>query len=254
MSFRVTLLGSGTIIPSIERRSTALLVEAGERTILFDCGPGTLEALAEEAFSFRDLKEIFLTHYHPDHSLGIGQLLAAINADPVSRYAGRLRICGPPGLAEFIDRWRALYRSTAPKWDFLELRELAPGAGPGGADAAVTAAAASHADTAALSYRIDHKGKSVVYTGDTSYSDTLVELARDADLLVAECSYPDSHPVEGHMTPAEVGRLAAGAAARHVVLVHLYPVFDDDPPAAAVKQHYRGSVEIGYDGLEFALE
>lgn len=254
MAFRVALLGSGTIIPSIERRATALLVEAGERTLLFDCGPGALEALAEEGFSFRDLGEVFLTHFHPDHTLGLGHLLAAINVDPVSRYNGRLKLYGPQGLADFVSRWHALYRSTAPKWDFLELHEIGPGVVPGTEEAVVGAAIASHGDAAALAYRVDYKEKSVVYTGDTSYSDSLVELARDADLLVAECSFPDGREVEGHLTPAAVGRLAAAAEARHVVLVHMYPVFDEESPVAAVKRHCRGSVEVGYDGLEFALE
>ncbi len=254
MSFRVVLLGSGTIVPSVERRTTALLVEAGDRTMLFDCGPCTLDALAEEGLSFRDIHEVFLTHFHPDHTLGIGRLIAAINVDPVSRYAGRLVISGPRGLADFAERWRALYRSTAPKWDFLELREVAAGAQPAAAGVVVTAAPASHADAAALSYRVDYKGKSAVYTGDSSYSDALVELARDADLLVAECSFPDERPVEGHMTPSDVARLASGSAARHVVLVHMYPVFDGESPSAVVKRGFKGSVEVGSDGLEFALE
>jgi ribonuclease BN (tRNA processing enzyme) len=254
MSFRVTVLGSGTIIPTAERRSTALLVEAGERTILFDCGPGAPDALAEAGFSFRDLREVFLTHCHPDHTLGLGHLLAAINVDPVSRYEGKLKLYGPRGLADFVARWHYLYRSTHPKWDFLELAEIGPGVVAGTGKAVVTASSASHGDAAALSYRVDYKEKSVVYTGDASYSDSLVALARDVDLLVAECSFPDGREVEGHLTPASVGRLAAEAAARHVVLVHMYPVFDDESPATAVKRHYRGSVEVGHDGLEFALE
>ena len=254
MSFRVTVLGSGTIIPSAERRSTALLVEAGERTILFDCGPGAPDALAEAGFSFRDLGEIFLTHYHPDHTLGLGHLLAAINVDPVSRRRGKLKLYGPRGLADFVSKWQALYHSTVPKWDFLELVEIGPGVVPGTEEAVVSASSASHGDAAALSYRVAYKEKSVVYTGDASYSDSLVELARDADLLVAECSFPDDREVEGHLTPSSVGRLAAAAAARHVVLVHMYPLFDDESPAGRVKRHYRGSVEVGYDGLEFAIE
>jgi ribonuclease BN (tRNA processing enzyme) len=101
---------------------------------------------------------------------------------------------------------------------------------------------------------VDHGGKSIVYSGDTSYTESLVELARGADLFISECCFPDSRAVEGHLTPSAVGRLAAAAAVRHVILVHMYPVFDEENPLAGVRKLYRGPVEIGYDGLEFDLE
>jgi len=254
MAFRVTVLGSGTILPSCERRATSLLVESGEHSLLFDCGPGTLDALEENGFSFRKLRVVFFTHFHPDHSLGIGHLLAAINVDPASRYEGKLAFYGPRGLVDLVSKWNALYRSTAPKWDFLELHEIDAATVPLSDGTTVRAAIARHGDVSALSYRVDHRGKSIVYTGDTSHTETLVELARGASLFISECCFPDSRAVEGHLTPSAVGRIAAAAAVRHAILVHMYPVFDEENPLVEVRKHYHGPVEIGYDGLEFDLE
>jgi len=254
MGFRVTVLGSGTIIPSSERRATSLLVESGSHTLLFDCGPGALDAIEENGFSWRALRQVFLTHFHPDHSLGIGHLIAAVNADPVSHFDGTLTVFGPRGLADHVSRWNALYRSTVPAWSFLETRELEGKAVPLGDDTVVRSAPAAHGSAPALSYRVDHKGKSIVYTGDTGHTESLVELARGATLLIAECCFPDARAVEGHLSPSSAGRLAAEAAARHVILVHMYPVFDGESPLAGARKHYRGPIEIGYDGLQFDLE
>jgi ribonuclease BN (tRNA processing enzyme) len=254
MAFRIIVLGSGTIIPSIERRATSLLVEAGGEHVLFDCGPGTLEALEEHGFSFRSLRIIFLTHYHPDHSLGLAHLLAALNADPAASIEHVITVYGPVGLRELVVRLQACYRSIIPKRHVLELIEIGEGVVPRGAAASISAAAASHGDAAALAYRVDFEGMSVVFTGDTSFSESLVQFSKGADFLFAECSFPDSRPIEGHLTPAVVGRLAAAAGVGRVILVHMYPLFDGADPIAGVKKQYGGPVDIAYDSMEFDVE
>jgi ribonuclease BN (tRNA processing enzyme) len=254
MAFRIIVLGSGTIIPSTERRATSLLVEAGGEHVLFDCGPGTLEALEENGISCQSLRTIFLTHYHPDHSLGLAHLLAALNVDPAASIEHVITVYGPVGLRELVARLQACYRSMIPKRHVLELIEIGEGAVPRDGAACVSAAAASHGEAAALAYRVDFEGASVVFTGDTSFSESLVQFAKGADFLFAECSFPDSRPVEGHLTPSAVGRLAAVAGVGRVILVHMYPLFDGEDPAAGVKRHYAGPVDVAYDSMEFDIE
>ena len=254
MAFRIIVLGSGTIIPSMERRATSLLVEAGGEQVLFDCGPGTLEALEENGISFRSLRTIFFTHYHPDHSLGLAHLLAALNADPAASIEHIITVYGPVGLRELVVRLQACYRSMIPKRHFLELIEIGKGAVPRDGAAAISAAAASHGDAAALAYRVDFEGASIVFTGDTSLSDSLVQFSNGADYLFAECSFPDSCPAAGHLTPWAVGRLAVAAGVGRVILVHMYPLFDGEDPIAGVKRQYGGPVDIAYDSMEFDVE
>ena len=68
MSAQVTILGTGTIIPTPEREATSLVVACGGEPYLFDCGPGTLDALEGAGLSFRELKHVFLTHYHRSYT------------------------------------------------------------------------------------------------------------------------------------------------------------------------------------------
>ena len=253
MAFRVVVLGSGTIIPTLGRRATSLLIEAGGEPILFDCGPGALEALEESGVSFRSLRTIFLTHYHPDHSLGLAHLLAALNADPANRVENSVTVFGPPGLVMLVERLQACYRSMTAKRGFLKLIEIGEGPVPRKGAASISAAAASHGDAAALAYRFDFRGASIVFTGDTSFSDSLARFSKGTDCLFAECSVPDSRPLAGHLTPADVGRLAAAAGPRRVVLVHMYPLFAGEDPIAGIRRWYDGPVDIAWDSMEFRI-
>jgi ribonuclease BN (tRNA processing enzyme) len=253
MSLQITILGSGTIIPTTDRRSTSLVIARDDELFLFDCGPGTLDALEEAGLTFRDLKRVFLTHYHPDHTLGIGHLLAALRLDGVMGGGGSLTIFGPRGLGDFIERWHSLYTSTVLEDASLELVEVGDGDVYTGSGVEVRAAAVDHDGHAALAYRFEGEGRSVVYTGDTECTEALVELSRDVDLLFAECSFPDDRPMTGHMTPSAVGKLAARSGAGRVVLVHLYPVFGDRDPAAVVRGAFSGRVTVADDGMKIDL-
>lgn len=253
MSLQVTILGSGTIIPTSNRRSTSLVIARGDELYLFDCGPGALDALEEAGLRFRELKRVFLTHYHPDHTLGIGHLLAAIRLDGVMGGGGSLTIVGPRGLGDFIGRWHALYHSTVLEDASLELVEIGDGDAYTENDVKVRAAKVDHDDYAALAYRFESEGRSVVYTGDTEYTESLVEFSKGADLLFAECSFPDDQPMTGHMTPTAVGKLAARARAGRVVLVHLYPVYGDKDPGAGVRSAFSGQVTVATDGMMIDL-
>ncbi len=253
MSLEVTILGSGTIIPTADRRSTSLVIARGGELYLFDCGPGTLDALEEEGLTFRDLKRVFLTHYHPDHTLGIGHLLAALRLDGMMGGNGSITIFGPPGLDDFIERWHSLYHSTVLEDASLDLIEVEGGDVYTWNGVDVRAATVEHDNHTALAYRFGVEGKSVVYTGDTEYTESLVEFSKDADLLIAECSLPDDRQMPGHMTPSSVGKLAERAGAGRVVLVHLYPVFGDRDPGAAVRGVFSGQVTVADDGMKIYL-
>jgi ribonuclease BN (tRNA processing enzyme) len=87
-----------------------------------------------------------------------------------------------------------------------------------------------------------------VYTGDTGVSDSLGTWARDCDLLLAECSLPDTMAIREHLTPRQAGALAAQAAAKRLVLTHFYPPVEAVDIAAEVAEHYAGPVVCATDG------
>jgi ribonuclease BN (tRNA processing enzyme) len=104
-----------------------------------------------------------------------------------------------------------------------------------------------------IAYRLDGENGSFVYTGDTEYSESVVDLARGADTLLVECSMPDDAPVPGHLTPSGAARMAREAAVNRVILTHLYPPVDDGRLPAAVEKTFDGEVHVAHDGLRLSV-
>ena len=253
MAVRVVILGTGTIIPSMSRKATSLLIEAHGETALFDCGPGALEAVERSGRSYKDIKRIFITHFHPDHTLGLGRLFSAMKNDGSFPLEGRIEIYGPEGLDRFIENWNGLYDGIVPGDERLGLCGAFRSTGHSGGGPDVRARAADHAGKAAYAYRLDYQGSSVVFTGDTGYTRSIVELAEGTDLLVTECSLPDDRAMNGHLTPSSAGRIALEAGVGRVVLVHLYPSMEEAEAIEGVKRIYDGPVEVASDGMEIDL-
>src|SRR5829696_3456059 len=104
-----------------------------------------------------------------------------------------------------------------------------------------------------IAYRLDAEGGALVYTGDTEYSRSLVELARGADTLLIECSFPAEVPVPGHLTPEGVARIASEAGVRRVVLTHIYPAADELDLVTEVGRGFEGEILVAEDGLAFEV-
>ena len=103
------------------------------------------------------------------------------------------------------------------------------------------------------------RGREIVaaYTGDTEECPAAIDLARDVDLLIAECSVADEDRVPGHLTPRGVGRVAAAASARQVVATHFYPsalALGADEIRRRIRESYaREPIDLGTDGLAIDL-
>ncbi len=119
----------------------------------------------------------------------------------------------------------------------MELEGLSVFAGP-----------AFHGFKPALTWRVQSRDAGIFYTGDTGFSDEVAESANGVDLLVAECSFPDDSPADGHLSPRSAGRLARRAQAGKLLRVHLYPVFEEDPSVPAGKE-FGGDVSVASDGM-----
>jgi ribonuclease BN (tRNA processing enzyme) len=109
-----------------------------------------------------------------------------------------------------------------------------------------------HTDSS-VAYRVESRGKIFCYSGDADVCPGLVEAARDADLFLCECSFPDEKKVEGHLTPTSAGEMAAQARAKRLVLTHFYPIMETIDPIAPCARAYRGEVELGQDLMRTAV-
>jgi len=246
---KITVLGTGSVIPAAGRRPTALLAETASENILFDCGPSVLDSAAESGYGISSIDRIFLTHFHTDHSLGIGHLLAAVRNDPDFPPDRIISLYGPEGLEDFVESWSSIYGSLESVVPLFDLFEVSGDDGIACKDSTVSVLDAVHGRASAVSYKIESEGYIFVYTGDTELTDDLIDFCREADLIAAECSFPDEGRVGGHMTVSDVGRLASEAEPAGIVLVHMYPQVDAEEARDKIYNMCGAEVVVGSDGL-----
>jgi ribonuclease BN (tRNA processing enzyme) len=225
------------------------------------------------------LRSIFITHHHPDHNIEYGPLLVIgwLQGMPLS-----VRAFGPPPLGQMTEDFLRAYRTTIDFWS--EDMKLAPlvtvsvqevsAAGPvtGDENVNVSAILVNHPPVKpALGYRFDFRDRSIAFSGDTTPLEAVAQMAKGADVLVHEAmfmslveagarrSIADGRPINleaymahmyaGHSPPEAVGRIAAEAGVKTLVLSHLGPssgVTDDEWRAPAAK-YFKGEILVARD-------
>ncbi|MBM4293280.1 MAG: ribonuclease Z [Deltaproteobacteria bacterium] len=243
------VIGSGTGVPSLRRGAPALAVKAAEKLILLDLGSGALRSMLKYGLDFNQVDIIALSHFHPDH---VGDLVPFLFATRYSLGYTRkepFTLLAARGFTDFYAGLSMAYGDwvKAPP-GLMELREL-PTDGPSEISwpgLVIRSAPPNHIESS-LAYRLEAEGVSLVYSGDTDESDSLVDLANGADLLVLEAANPFKVP--GHLTPQEAGRLAARAGVKRLVLTHFYPPCDEVDVAALAGQEFPGEIIRAEDGL-----
>jgi ribonuclease BN (tRNA processing enzyme) len=252
----VTILGSGTCVPSLRRSACAALVRVGSARILVDSGPGTLRRLLETDTRIFDLTHICYTHLHPDHTSELVPLIFATKYPDGDRRKLPLTICAGIGFDRFFKGLQQVYG----KWielppGILRLVEL-DNTGPDQIrfeEFSVHTLPVEH-NPESLAFRIaDHSGTAVVFSGDTDYSDNLVTLAQGADILICESAFPDDQKVNGHLTPSLAGRIAAHAGVGKLVLTHFYPECDQADIRKQCRKSYSGPLVLAEDLMVFDL-
>ncbi len=269
-ALRVTLLGTGTPFPRRGQAGAGVLVEAGVHKFLLDVGPGAPANFTSLDIPFPEVDKIFLTHHHVDHIGGLDQFW--IGGWTYGRRTP-LRVWGPPGTAEIAAHLRAVYG-----WDIETRRRVFGTLAGSEIEAAdygegvvweedgirLTAFEVVHTPPHnTFGLRIDHAGRSMVFSGDTKKCPALIAQARGVDLLIHEAFPPveiyagkAGRPIElarviaeeVHTAPREAGEAMAAARPRLGVIYHMYNNDDVVGPALAqIRESFDGRVEIGYD-------
>jgi ribonuclease BN (tRNA processing enzyme) len=248
----ITVVGSGTVVPRVSRHQSCVVVRAEEEALFFDLGSGAVRGMLRSGIDPFDVDRVFFTHFHPDHTVDIVPLLFAIKYGTEEERERPLTLYGPEPFEDFFrgvaDVWGEWMLGNYP----MEIRELAhtcpfPLTLPG---LRVSWAPAEHRPES-IAYRLDGENGSFVYTGDTEYAESVVELSKGAHTLLIECSFPDDAPVPGHLTPGGVASIAREAGVERVVLTHIYPSADVLDLTREVGRGFEGEVLVAEDGLEF---
>ncbi len=246
----VTILGSGTCVPSLTRSSCSVLMAVGDSKLLFDSGPGTMRRLLEAGTAIFDISHIFYSHFHPDHSSEFVPFLFATKYPNKHQRKNTLTVTAGTGFLDFYGRLKSVYG----QWIELEpgllilveLDHQKPDSNQF-KDFSVESAPMAHNEES-IAFRINSPdGSSVVYSGDTDYTENLIELARDADLLICESALPDDMRVNGHLTPSLAGEIATRAGVRKLVLTHFYPECDHADIEQECRKTYNGPLILAED-------
>jgi ribonuclease Z len=277
-TIRVTLLGTGRPDPVIDRFGPSTLIEAGAETLMFDCGRGATQRLWQLRIPLSRVGVVFLTHLHSDHTVGLPDLwLTGWLPTPYGSRNAPLGVWGPSGTQAMMSGLR-----TAFAWDVdrrgrgeglpatgvaLDAHDVKPGVVFERNGVRVTAFLVDHGGLLepAYGYRVDYRGRSVVISGDTRPTESLISASTGVDVIVHEViaappalleqSATARRIVGFHTLPEDAGRIFARVRPRlavysHVVLLTTDPAF----PAPAVtelvprtRSTYSGPLEVGED-------
>jgi ribonuclease BN (tRNA processing enzyme) len=245
---RLTVLGACGAWPEPGQACSGYLAEHDGFRLLIDAGYATMPRLLERVAA-SELDAVFISHGHPDHCADLNPLLRAramgdAPAPPLPVYA----------LPGALDAVLALDEPDMLA-DAFTLCELTPGSrldiGPFGAE---TCLLPHWVPNAGL--RLSAAGTVLAYTGDSGPDPAIARLARDADLLLAEATYPGAVPSRSRgflSSAAQAGTCAAQAGAAGLALTHLWPGSRRDVALAAAAAEYDGPVTVAASGLSFDL-
>jgi ribonuclease BN (tRNA processing enzyme) len=248
---KLIVLGSGTCVPSLTRNAPGYYLAAGGRRMLIDIGSTTLQQLVRAGIPYLEIDTIFITHTHPDHVSGLLPFMHALIATPGRTRTRELSIIGPSGLQTFYDR--CITTIMKPPTTFtLTITEMGEHLALG--SLLVESTPTAHTETS-IGFRFIENNRSVVFTGDCDYDSSLIFFSKDADLLVIDCSFPNTMKKNGHLIPKECGLVAREAGVKKVLLTHIHPT--DGPDTIRVdecKAVFSGQVLLAQDLMELDIE
>jgi len=265
----VTLLGTGTPIPSADRAGAATLVRAGSTNLLVDCGRGVVMRLTAAGVFPIQLSAVLLTHLHSDHITDLNDVVTThwIMANTPTP----LVVIGPPGTEAVVDavlamlgpdlRYRIAHHDDLNDPPDVQTTEVAPGETLTIGDATVTAFETDHRPVApTVGYRIEHVGAVAALAGDTLPCAGVDAMCRDADIYVQtvlrdDLIRPLPNPrlqdiLDYHSTVEQAAQTAERAAVRTLMLTHYVPApapGDEDTWRALAAAHFSGTVVVGDD-------
>lgn len=291
----ITLGTRGGPLPTKDRAQSSNLLVVNGTLYLIDAGDGATRRIVQAGYDFRKVGKIFITHPHSDHTNGLATLLASQweyqRAEPTDIYGGGVEAL-VKGVIDYLTpnaeiRWAE--GKQRPMADTFHGHDVQPGVIYQDANVKVTAVENTHFNFPpgsppygkykSYSYRFETPGRVVFFTGDTGPSNSVADLAKGADLYVTEVTLPDDvvavfkrngiwqakspseqegflrHMHEEHVTPENVGKMAAKAGLKAVVMTHFSPSVDPNDDYQRyldeAKKYFSGPITLAKDLMKF---
>ncbi len=294
----VALCGTGSPFPDPTRAGPCTAIIAGDRLFVVDAGEGSARNMGYMGLPLGKMEALLLTHFHSDHIDGLGPFM--LQHWGMATATAPLPIYGPAGVEQVVDGFRAAYMLDYGYRVKHHSEKVMPSGGSGGKGMPFALPSAGQGDTVvvlddqglkitafrvnhapiepAVGYRFDYKGRSVVISGDTIPTPSLVAAAQGADILVHEALQPTlvkilesefagknmgnlAHVMQDilnyHTTPEQAAAQANTAQVKQLVFNHIvpplpvkfaYPAFVGD-----AAKFFGGPITVGEDGMLFTL-
>ena len=262
---RVTILGSGTPRPDIHRFSQSILIESNGEKLLFDSGRGVTIRLNQANIGLGSINKVFLTHLHSDHIIGLPDL---IMTGWIYQRRQPLYIYGPQGSKNLVKHLLLAFDEdinirTVPPENHNKLNlstkvtEIKEGLVYQKGDLTVIAFEVDHGGGVkdAFGYKISNGDQTVVISGDTNYSENLIEYAKYCDLLIHEIADAPEKLIEKnpkvkglmnyHTTPREMARTISNTSPRLTVLTHVLAL--GGTSSKSILKKIKGMLRKDYD-------
>ncbi|MCS7287056.1 MAG: MBL fold metallo-hydrolase [Anaerolineae bacterium] len=248
-SQRLLILGTGASLSSRERDNTSLAFDTPSGILLIDCASNPYRQLLMAGLDPNRLFAIFLTHQHPDHVYGFPSLvhhfIMARRSSTLAVYANFPTLRTAAALLNAFglraDFLRFFKVSEEKNYTLFEAEDFT----------LVTTPVRHVVPTLALRVNSRLSSSSFVYSADTGPCPELVALAKEADILIHECSV--SRPSQGHTTPAQAAQLAEECGVKKLILIHFWPTMEMEKVYEEASQHFKGEIILARDFLEVEL-
>ena len=281
---KVTLLGTGAPVPSIERFGPAVLIEAGGQKLLFDCGRGAAQRLWQLKIPLGQIDALFLTHLHSDHTVGIPDVwLTGWIPAVYGRRTYSFLVFGPGGTSDMMENlvkafaWdistRSKENNKADSGALVNATDIKEGFIWEKNGVKVTPFTVRHAEfiDSALGYRIDYAGHSVILSGDTRFSENLIHYAKGADLVIHEVAAANEKAMQTsplinqilgfHSSPEDAAKVFEQIKPKLAVYSHIVLLTADPSiPAPTIndlvsrtQKIYKGPLQVGEDLLSIEV-
>jgi ribonuclease Z len=284
---RIYILGAGTPTPTPERFGSSSVVHVAGEYVMFDCGPAATHKLVKAGLRPTQIDYLFFTHHHFDHDVDYPCFLLC-RWDQGAGKERELQVFGP-NLTEsitekiigdegaFAHDWKARVNAPTSQQVYVNrggvlprrppsvsVRDVGPGLVYEGKDWRVTAAPAEHVQPYldSLAYRLDSAEASIVFTGDTQPCESVVELARGADVMLCMC-WDDQEIMNGNgesvgqCGTTGAARMAREAGVKTLVLTHTGPNLARHGPMEKgigdVRKLYDGEVIFAEELMSFEV-
>ena len=271
-NLEVTILGSGTPVPSIERFGPSTLIEYKNKKYLFDVGRGATIRLNQIGINPSEIDHLFLTHLHSDHITGFADLWLT---GWIWQRKNELGVYGPEGVENFISHTQKAFSSDiafrskqtglSPEGLKLNVMPVQQGVIYKDKDVKITAIKVDHGSVEnAYGYRFDTNKHSVLLSGDTTFSNNLIHHGKDVDLLIHELAVIDPKLIEHNDKLRKISDYHTSLQQAKKVIDYIQPertifnhllIIGVEPQKLNQEIHslFKGQAELAYDLMKIVL-